>query len=172
VAIRRGGAACVEIRHLLTRDAARGSGVCSEEGLKELFAMKRIVLLLAALAAVAVVSACNGSHHSPTDPGNPPIIGNLKVLSFVRDDARTGQIPLSFDYSDPDGDVARVLVTFSNGVANNPLPDASGHKTGTASFLQAVALPDPGAKQLAFFVQVSDARGNLSNTLSGTVATP
>ena len=131
--------------------------------------MKRIVL---SLLATAVLSACNGNHHSPTDPGNPPIIGNLKVLSFVRDDARTGQIPLSFDYSDPEGDVARVLVTFSNGVANNPLPDAAGHKTGTASLLQAVELPDPTAKQLAIFVQVSDSRGNLSNTLSGTVATP
>lgn len=134
--------------------------------------MKRIVLLLLATAVAIVASACNGNHHSPTDPGNPPIIGNLKVLAFARADANTGTLPLIFDYSDPEGDVDRVLVTFPNGVADNPLPGATGHKTGTASLQQSVVLPDPNAKQLAFFVQVEDARGNKSNSLSGTVAIP
>ena len=129
--------------------------------------MKRIVLLL---LATAVVSACNGSHHSPTDPGTAPIVANLKVLPFDRADANTGTLPLSFDYADPDGDVSRVMVKFSNGTADNPLQGVNGRTSGTASLLQAVILPDPAAKELDFSVQLEDAKGHLSNTVSGKVS--
>jgi hypothetical protein len=131
--------------------------------------MKRIVLLLAATAAIAV-SACNGSHHSPTDPGIAPIITNLKVFSFIRADATTGSLPLTFEFADPDGDIDRSIVTFSNGAANNPIRSIAGQKSGTASLVQAVLLPDPTAKELDFTVQLVDAKGNVSNTVSGKVA--
>ena len=85
-------------------------------------------------------------------------------------DATSGDVPLIFDFADPEGDVDRVLVKFSNGVADNPLRSAAGQKSGTASVLQAVLLPDPSAKELEFSVQLADARGNLSNTVTGKVA--
>jgi hypothetical protein len=132
--------------------------------------MKRIVLLLLAATVAMVASACNGSHHSPTDPGTAPIITNLKALGFIRADATTGSLPLTFDFADPDGDIARSIVTFSNGAANNPFRSVAGQKSGTASLLQAVLLPDPAAKELDFTVQLVDAKGNVSNTVSGKVA--
>ncbi len=129
--------------------------------------MKRIVLLL--LAAIAV-SACNGSHHSsPTDPGIAPIITNLKVFGFQRVDATTGALPLTFEFADPDGDIDRSIVTFSNGAANNPIRSIAGQKSGTASLVQAVLLPDPTARELDFTVKLVDAKGNVSNTVSGKV---
>lgn len=133
--------------------------------------MKRIVLLLLAVTVVALTAtACNGSHHSPTDPGIAPIITNLKVFGFQRADAITGSLPLSFEFADPDGDIDRSIVTFSNGAANNPIRSIAGQKSGTASLLQAVLLPDPAAKELDFTVQLVDAKGNVSNTVSGKVA--
>ncbi|HEV7509519.1 MAG TPA: hypothetical protein VGS07_31890 [Thermoanaerobaculia bacterium] len=131
--------------------------------------MKRIVLLLLAATVAIAASACNGSHHSPTDPGTAPVITNLKVFGFDRADAKTGSLPLSFDFADPEGDIARSIVTFSNGAANNPLGSVAGQKSGTASLLQSVILPDPAAKELDFTVQLVDAKGNLSNTVSGKV---
>jgi hypothetical protein len=132
--------------------------------------MKRIVLLLLAATALIAVSACNGSHHSPTDPGIAPIITNLKVFGFQRVDATTGAVPLTFEFADPDGDIDRSIVTFSNGAANNPIRSIAGQKSGTASLVQAVLLPDPTTKELNFTVQLVDAKGNLSNTVSGKVS--
>jgi hypothetical protein len=132
--------------------------------------MKRIVLLLLAATVAMVASACNGSHHSPTDPGTAPTISNLKVFSFDRVDATTGSLPLAFDFADPEGDIDRSIVTFSNGAADNPLRSVAGQKSGSASLVQAVLLPDPAAKELDFTVQLVDARGNRSNTLTGKVA--
>jgi hypothetical protein len=48
----------------------------------------------------------------------------------------------------------------------------AGHTSGTISFIQAVHLPDPAARQLAFGVQVVDSAGNHSNTLQGQVNIP
>ncbi|HSS51843.1 MAG TPA: hypothetical protein VLX28_23115 [Thermoanaerobaculia bacterium] len=62
------------------------------------------------------------------------------------------------------------IVTFSNGAADNPLRSVAGQKSGTASLVQAVLLPDPAAKELDFTVQLVDSKGNLSNILSGKVA--
>lgn len=131
--------------------------------------MKRIVLLLLAATAI-VATACNGSHHSPTDPGTAPIITNLKVLPFERADMKTGSLPLTFEFADPEGDIERSIVTFANGAANNLFRSVAGQKSGTASLLQSVLLPDPTAKELDFTVQLVDSKGNLSNTVSGKVA--
>lgn len=136
--------------------------------------MKRLAGLLVVVGLISVVglvAGCNG-HHSSTEPSSPPIISNLKTLSFERFDANTGELPLSFDYVDRDGDVSQVRVTFASGTAANPAQGVAGHTTGSISILQAVVLPDPTSHQLAFSVQVEDARGNLSNTLSGQVAIP
>jgi hypothetical protein len=132
--------------------------------------MKQVVWVV--LVAGLCVLGCNGSHHSGTEPSSSPIIANLKVLTFVRSDANTGVLPLSFDYADTDGDVSQVLVTFPEGTAQNPAQGTTGHTSGTIGILQAVHLPDPSVHQLSFSVQVADSAGNHSNTLQGQVNIP
>jgi len=77
--------------------------------------MKHAVWLV--LVAGLCVVGCNGSNHTGTEPSSSPIIANLKALTFVRSDASTGILPLSFDYADTDADVSQVLVTFPEGTA-------------------------------------------------------
>lgn len=127
---------------------------------------------IACLSAVVVLfaAACTGGHHSsPTDPNTAPKIANLKAFDFTRLDATHGDLPLSFDFTDPDGDVTETRVTFSNGTAANPAQGVSGKTSGTISLIQAESLTDPNAKTISFSVQIADARGNLSNTLTGQV---
>ena len=133
--------------------------------------MKHAVWLV--LVAGLCVLGCNGSHHTGTEPSAAaPVIANLKSLTFVRSDANTGLLPLSFDYADTDGDVSQVLFTVPEGTATNPAENTAGHTTGTISVLQAVHLPDPAAHQLAFSVQVVDSAGHRSNTLQGQINIP
>jgi hypothetical protein len=132
--------------------------------------MKHAVWLV--LVAGLCVVGCNGSHHTGTEPSAAPIIANLKALTFIRSDASTGILPVSFDYADTDADVSQVLVTFPEGTATNPAEGTAGHTSGTISFLQAVHLPDPTAHQLAFSVQVVDSAGHHSNTLQGQANIP
>jgi hypothetical protein len=130
--------------------------------------MNRIVCLS---AVVVLLAACTGGHHSsPTEANSAPKISNLKSFDFTRLDATHGELPLSFDFADPDGDVVETRVTFANGTAANPAQGVSGKMSGTISFLQSEFLTDPNAKQISFTVQVADARGNLSNVLSGQAA--
>jgi hypothetical protein len=130
--------------------------------------MNRIACLS---AVVVLLAACNGSHHgSPTDPNNnAPKIANLKAFDFTRSDATHGELPLSFDFTDPDGDVAETRVTFTNGTAANPAQGVNGKTSGTISLLQSEFLTDPNAKTISFTVQIADVRGNLSNVLTGQV---
>jgi len=133
--------------------------------------MKHVAWLV--LVAGLCILGCNGSHHnSSTEPSSAPIITNLKASTFIRSDASTGILPLSFDYADTDGDVSQVVVTFSEGPATNPTEGTAGHTSGIISFLQAVHLPDPNARQLAFSVQVVDSAGHHSNTLQGQANIP
>ena len=127
---------------------------------------------IACLSAVVLLAvACTGGHHSsPTDPNTAPKISNLKNFDFQRLDATHGSLPLSFDFTDPDGDVTETRVTFANGTAANPAQGTSGKTSGTISFLQSEFLTDPNAKTISFTVQIADARGNLSNILSGQAA--
>jgi hypothetical protein len=130
--------------------------------------MNRIACLS---AVVVLLAACTGGHHSsPTDPNTAPKISNLKAFDFQRLDATHGSLPLSFDFTDPDGDVTETRVTFANGTAANPAEGVGGKTSGTISFLQSEFLTDSHATQLSFTVQIADARGNLSNALSGQVA--
>lgn len=136
--------------------------------------MKHAVCLV--LFAGLLAAGCNGSHHSPTEPQSQhsaaPFISNLKAFGFTRYDTSTGTLPLSLQYADADGDVSKVLVTTPEGTAVNPTENTAGRNNGTLGFLQAVHLPDPTAKKLAFTIQVVDAAGNVSNTLSGEVDIP
>jgi hypothetical protein len=130
------------------------------------------VLWVVLLVAVLCVLGCGGSHSSTTEPSSAPIIANLKVFSFIRNDATSGEIPLSFDYADTDGDVSQVLVTDPLGTATNPAQGVTGKTSGNIGILQAVHLSDANVHQLTFSVQVADSAGHHSNTLQGQIAIP
>jgi hypothetical protein len=140
--------------------------------------MKRVVWLVrvAGLCILAglFVLGCQGSHqHTATEPVAASLeIGNLKTMPFIRYAGNVGELPLSFDYIAPDGDVSQVLVTTGDTTDTTPARGVAGLTSGTISFSQSVRLPDPTARQLAFSVQVVDTAGHHSNTLSGRVDVP
>jgi hypothetical protein len=136
---------------------------------------KTAILLLAA----GVCLGCNGGT-SPTEIAKrtPPSISNLSnpataTLSPLPGSSgqRPGELPISFDFKDPDGDLDQVIVTFPEGPARNPLNGVAGQQSGRASLLQSLLLPAAGTR-VAFTVQVIDRGGNFSNTLSGSFTAP
>jgi hypothetical protein len=133
--------------------------------------MKRVIWLV--LVAGLCVLGCQGNHqHTATEPAVSLSISNLKTQPFIRYAGDVGELPLSFDYVAPDGDVSQVLVTTGDTTDTTPARGVAGLTSGTISFSQSLRLPDPAARQLAFTVQVVDTAGHHSNTLSGKVDVP
>jgi hypothetical protein len=132
------------------------------------------------LAAGEIALAPQGHRGSRPDVARqaPPTIANLEhraapLLMPVRaaDGRRLGNLPISFDYADPAGELDHFIVTLPDGAARKVLPDVAGQPTGTAHLLQAVLLP-PAGEEVCFTVQAADRRGNFSNTLAGSFTSP
>lgn len=134
--------------------------------------MKRIAGLLLAAGLVLACDGSDGTVQSVTEPSSSPVISNLKILGFTRVDANSGEMGVTFDFTDPDSDVQRVLWKFPDGEGVNGLQQAAGRSSGSVNILQSVHLPDPAAREIEFTVQVADSRGNLSNVLAGRTAVP
>jgi hypothetical protein len=132
----------------------RGAGLCA------------LVLLFA--------SGCQGSHqHTATEPVATLAIANLKTAnSLIRYANDGGEIPLSFDFVAPDGDVSQVLLSYGETTETTPARGVAGQTSGTISYSQSVHLPDPNGKRLAFTLQVVDVAGHRSNILGGSVEVP
>jgi hypothetical protein len=135
---------------------------------------------LAALAALGALGmACNGHSTSPTEIAKrtPPAISNLRnptsavVVPPALNGRRAGFLPIAFDFTDPDGDLLQVMVTFPDGPATNLIKDQAGHTSGTVSIQQSLLLP-PSGQRVPYSVVVTDHNGNFSNTLAGSYIAP
>lgn len=123
-----------------------------------------------AIAAVALGSAV-GCNDSPTSSESPPTISQLRVQGAQRVSGSVGIVGFSFDYADPDRDIARfVFAVDGGGQSTNPLSGAT-QPSGVVSVQQAIDLPAAGA-EVSFTVSVMDRRGNRSNELRGVVVAP
>ena len=139
-----------------------------------------ILVGAAALAACAALSmACSGHPTSPTEIAKrtPPAISDLRnpttavVVPPALNGRRVGFLPIAFDFTDPDGDLFEVRITFPDGPATNPIADQAGHTSGTVSIQQSLVFPASGTK-VPFSVAVTDRNGNVSNTLAGSYVAP
>jgi hypothetical protein len=136
--------------------------------------MRQIAFLL---LAVPLALACNG--HSPSETVKAaPTISDLSypatatLLAGQGSGAiRFGELPISFSFVAPEGDITQVIVTLPQGVARNPLEGVVGRTSGTAGLIQSVVLPAAGQK-VPFSVQVEDSHGDLSNSLAGVYVSP
>jgi hypothetical protein len=129
----------------------------------------RLLQVLLMMTALLSTASCNNS--SPTSPGHAPTISHLQVHSERRVSGSEGLVSFSFDYADPDADIARVVIEFDgNGVVVRTLDDTK-QTDGTETLIQPVTLPAAGAK-VNFSVQVIDQRGNASNSLSASFVAP
>jgi hypothetical protein len=134
-------------------------------------------LIASLLLAGPLFLACNG--HNPTEVAKlSPVISKLSYPATATllpgqgpSGPRFGELAIDFDYVAPYGDLTKVVVTFPQGPATNPLQGVAGHTSGMAGFLQDIVLP-PSGQKVPFTVQVEDGHGDLSNTLSGTCTSP
>lgn len=139
----------------------------------------KIGFILVGTALAAFTMACTGHSTSPTEIAKrtPPAISNLRnpttaiVVPPALNGRRVGFLPIAFDYTDPDGDLFQVTVTFPDGPATNPIAAQAGHTTGTVSIQQSLVFPASGTK-VPFSVAVTDRNGNTSNTLAGSYTSP
>jgi hypothetical protein len=122
------------------------------------------------IAAVALGSAI-GCSDSPTSSQSAPTISQLRVQGANRVSGSVGLVGLTFDYADPDRDIARFVFAVEGGSqATNALPGAT-QQSGEVSVQQTVELPAAGV-ELSFAVSVMDRRGNRSNELRGVIVAP
>lgn len=136
--------------------------------------MRRIPRLVLSLLLLATAVACTGGHSSPTEPEGPvpnpvngPKISNLTVSNTVIHlGPDQGAVGIGFDYADPDGDIAFVVISVQQGIARNPLPDAVGRTSGSTQYLQSVNLGQNG--RIPFSIWLEDQRGNRSNIVDGS----
>jgi hypothetical protein len=142
--------------------------------------MRKIKIGFALVGGAALAAlACGGHSTSPTEIAKrtPPAISNLRnptnpvVVPPALNGRRVGFLPIAFDYTDPDGDLFQVMVTFPDGPATNPIAGQAGHMTGTVSIQQSLVFPASGTK-VPFSVTVTDRNGNTSNTLAGSYTSP
>jgi len=139
----------------------------------------RIGFILVGAALATLSMACNGHSTSPTEIAKrtPPAISNLRnptnpvVVPPALNGRRVGFLPIAFDYTDPDGDLFQVMVTFPDGPATNPIAGQAGHTSGTVSIQQSLVFPASGTK-VPYGVAVTDRNGNVSNTLAGSYIAP
>src|SRR5258707_15793327 len=104
----------------------------------------------AALATLtALTMACSGHSTSPTEIAKrtPPAISDLRnpTTAVVGPPAlngrRVGFLPIAFDFTDPDGDLFEVRVTFPDAPAIHPIADQAGPPSGTLSTQQSLVCP-------------------------------
>lgn len=131
-----------------------------------------------AVLAGALCVACGGGH-SPTESAQAaPTISNLSNPATATllqgppiQGKRTGVLPITFSFSDPNGDVDQVVVTLPDGPATNRLQGLAGKTTGSTGLQQDLLLPASGTK-VSFTLQVIDAHGASSNVLTGGFTSP
>lgn len=133
---------------------------------------------LAAFWALCLLLACGGGGGGGTSASAPPPapaptyapnISNLQLwpASAVVGDGG-GSIPstLSLDFSDSDGDVTSIRVTYAGQNLDSTISGLSGMKNGT---IQGTLLLNTSAVgSFTFQVSLIDAKGHVSNTLSVT----
>jgi len=130
-------------------------------------------MVAVAIGGCLALGGCKGSHHS-TDPGSPPRISNLQVLSATRTTPgeSPGVLGFKVDFADDDSDVQFLLyVDSAGGVVSNDIRDAYGLRSGSVSVSQTLALPAKGTV-VPFGVIVGDSFGNRSSELRGSFTAP
>lgn len=125
---------------------------------------------MAWLAALLVLAACESE--SATGGGTAPTISNLTVDATTIEVGKSQNVTLSFDFTDPDGDVATAHVDVTvDGVAplglDSPVQQSAAATVGKAMVIVALGVPKAGP--VALHVTLEDAAGNVSNALDATV---
>lgn len=146
----------------LVRPAQLWEGVSAMRGPTTTGRPLTVVLLVLALAA------CGGGGGGSSE--SVPSISNLQYQpTFVLQFDGNGQSTIggSFDFRDTGADLATFTMTTSQGATlTEPMTGAAGLKSGTA--LGAVVVDTTVIGQYTFQLYVTDARGNRSNSLSGS----
>lgn len=116
------------------------------------------------------LAACGGGGGGGSSPDSTPVLSNLRyapnsALQF--DSAGRTAISGTFDFRDPDGDLASLTLTTSQG--DNLTAPISGVPGQTSGSIDGVVEVDTRViGRYTFAVYVTDRRGNRSNSLSGT----
>lgn len=140
-----------------------------------MFSRRAISVFAAILAAgtLAVTSGCDWFQGSGSDTRRSPF---LSGLGFSASSVLCGQnFAVSFRYDDPQGDIARVRVTFQlsgdTGLREETptWPDTINRSSGTASFPFTFPCDSSKGGLWTIKVQVEDDQGHTSNTLSGEI---
>lgn len=129
--------------------------------------MKRSIAVILCATLPLTFAGCNGTHHSTTDPGTAPKLANLQNPDKVtRVGPQQGTLAISFDFSDPDGDIAFYTLQVSDGQATNPLNEATGRAQGSVTLLQSMHIPSRGT--MTYSLQLEDRLGHRSNEVQGS----
>jgi len=117
-----------------------------------------------------VISACGGGGGGGGSTGSAPTIANLQYApesALQYDGEGTTAVNGSFSFTDPDGDLASVTLTTSQGsTLTMPISGASGITSGTVS--ASVEVDTSVVGHYTFSCYVTDRQGNRSNSLSGS----
>lgn len=133
--------------------------------------MKRLAAFWAFCLLLACGGGGGGSSSSPSAPAPTyaPAISNLQLWpnsAVVGDGGGSISSTLSLDFSDSDGDVTTIRLTFNGQSQDSAISGLSGLKNGT---IQGTMLLNTSvAGSFTFQVALVDAKGNVSNTLPAT----
>ncbi len=126
---------------------------------------------IAAMLVSLLLTACGGGGGDSTDPSAPRISRLEYSPQAVYASDATIEIGGSFDFSDPDGDVASLTFSLIDaaGVTLDSetlaITDAAGLTSGRLAGSVSAVADTPGNYRIALFV--TDSGGQRSNTLSG-----
>jgi hypothetical protein len=132
------------------------------------------------LAVGCLCGACGSSSHSPTEPGtrSVPKISNLDNPAQATllpgptiDGQRPGVLPVTFNFTDPGGNLNTYTLTLPSGGVTNRLQGVSGETSGATGVQQSLLLPASGTR-VTYTLAVTDASGTSSNTLTGSFVSP
>ena len=142
---------------------------------------RRVISVVAAVLAVGSLAAASGCGWlKGSDPGTrqSPFISSLSIQPSSVLCAK--EFLVSFQFEDPQGDIAKARVTFKPSGVPDPKPETreemrdwpetTSRGRGTVSFPFSFPAPCDGKGGIwTITVEAVDERGNSSNTLTGQV---
>lgn len=132
--------------------------------------MKRLAIFWAFCLLLACGGGGGGSSTSPAPaPTYAPAISNLQLspnTAVVGDGGGSISSTLSLDFSDSDGDVTTIRLTYAGQSQDSAISGLSGLKTGTIQGTMLLNTSVVGS--FTFQVSLIDAKGHVSNALSAT----
>ena len=142
-----------------------------------MFSRRAISTFAAVLATgtLAVMSGCDWLHGSEPGSRQSPNISSL-VVNPTSVICANNKFTISLKYDDPQGDIAKILVTFQHSEDKLPReevflwPEFQSRSNGTLTreFVNIFTCEDKKGLW-TFTVQLEDERGHTSNALSGSI---